>query len=152
MTARGDRLLGLVLLVLAVAYGWAAQQWPPPFGGHEAVGPQTFPTILSVVLALCSCYLIAKPDPDTHWPASRTLMELAVAVLILIAYAVLLEWLGFILSTTLAVGTLCWRMGAPVKNAYLTGFIGAVLVFVLFNHLLELSLPGGLLELERWTH
>lgn len=148
MTARGDRIFGLLLFVLAVAYGWAAQQWPAPFGGQEAVGPKTFPTILSVVLALSSIYLIAKPDPDTHWPVGRTALELVLALVILVAYALLLEPLGFVPATTLAVGTLCWRMGAGWKGAFLTGLIGAILVFVLFNNVLELSLPAGLLAFD----
>ncbi|GGX48830.1 tripartite tricarboxylate transporter TctB family protein [Saccharospirillum salsuginis] len=148
MTARGDRILGLALLVLAVAYGWAAQQWPAPFGGHEAVGPETFPTILSVVLALSSCYLIAKPDPDAHWPWGRTAIELVMAVGILVVYALVLEPLGFIPATTVAVGTLCWRMGAGPKGAFITGLVSAVVVFFLFNNLLELSLPAGLLAFE----
>jgi putative tricarboxylic transport membrane protein len=146
MTARGDRILGLGLLVLAVAYGWAAQQWPEPFGGAEAVGPETFPTILSVVLALSSLYLIAKPDPDSHWPMGRTALELLITIAVLVAYALLLESLGFIIATTGAVGVLCWRMGARPGGAFLTGLVGAVVVFLLFNNLLELSLPAGLLE------
>lgn len=145
MTAYGDRILGVGLLVIAVAYGYVAQQWPEPFGGAEGVGPETFPTVLAVVLSLSSLYLIVKPDADTHWPAGRTGLELVGAIVILIAYAALLEPLGFVISTTLAVGTLCWRMGAPLKSALLTGLISAVLVFVLFNYLLELSLPDGLL-------
>ena len=39
MTGLGDRLLGLGLMVLAVAYGWVAQQWPEPFGGAETRRP-----------------------------------------------------------------------------------------------------------------
>lgn len=148
MTARGDRLLGLGLFVLAVAYGWVAQQWPEPFGGAETVGPETFPTILSVVLALSSVYLIVKPDPDAHWPLGRTAIEIALSIVILVVYAFLLEPLGFVLATTGAVGTLCWRMGARPVPALLTGLISAVVVFVLFNNLLELSLPAGLLEFE----
>lgn len=148
MTARGDRILGLVLLVLAVAYGWVAQQWPEPFGGAEAVGPETFPTILAVVLGLSSLYLIFKPDPDAHWPVGRTALEMIIAIVVLVAYALLLEPLGFVIATTLAVGTLCWRMGARPRGAFLTGLIGAVVVFLLFNHGLELSLPGGLLEFD----
>lgn len=146
MTARGDRILGLGLLVLAVAYGWVAQQWPEPFGGAETVGPETFPTILSVVLALSSLYLIVKPDPDAHWPVGRTALELVIAIAVLVIYAFLLEPLGFVIATTGAVGTLCWRMGARPGGAFLTGLIGAVVVFLLFNNLLELSLPAGLLE------
>ncbi|MDO7642628.1 MAG: tripartite tricarboxylate transporter TctB family protein, partial [Reinekea forsetii] len=48
MTSIGDRLLGLSLLILALAYGWGAQQWPEPFGGSETVGPETFPTLLAI--------------------------------------------------------------------------------------------------------
>ncbi|MGF2733644.1 tripartite tricarboxylate transporter TctB family protein [Marinobacter sp. DUT-1] len=148
MTGFGDRILGLGLLVLAVAYGWAAQQWPEPFGGAESVGPETFPTILSVVLVAGSLYLMIKPDPDAHWPIGKSALELVVSVVVLIVYALLLEPLGFIIATTLAVGTLSWRMGAAPKRAFLTGLISAVVVFVLFNYGLSLSLPAGLLEVN----
>lgn len=148
MTGLGDRVLGLGLLVLAVAYGWAAQQWPEPFGGAESVGPETFPTILSVVLVAGSLYLMIRPDPDAQWPIGKSALELVVSVLVLVVYAFLLEPLGFIVSTTLAVGTLSWRMGAAPKRAFVTGLISAVVVFVLFNYGLSLSLPAGLLEVE----
>ncbi|MAL99015.1 tripartite tricarboxylate transporter TctB family protein [Hydrocarboniclastica marina] len=148
MTCLGDRILGIGLLVLAVAYGWAAQQWPEPFGGAEAVGPETFPTILAVVLAVSSLYLIVKPDPDTDWPWGRTAGELLLAVGILVLYALLMESLGFAIATTGAVGALCWRMGARPQMALLVGLISAVVVFVTFNYGLSLALPAGLLEIE----
>lgn len=143
MTARGDRILGLCLLVLAVPYGWVAQHWPEPFGGAETVGPETFPTLLAIVLAISSLYLIAKPDPDSSWPTGRTALEMLLAVVILVVYALALEPLGFIASTTLAVGTLSWRMGARPGPAYLTGLLAGVVVFVVFNYGLSLSLPAG---------
>lgn len=148
MTGLGDRFLGLGLLVLAVAYGWVAQQWPEPFGGAETVGPETFPTILAVVLAAGSIYLMIKPDPDARWPLGKTALELVVSLVVLVVYALLLEPLGFVISTTLAVGVLSWRMGAPVRSAFLTGLSSAVVVFVLFNFGLSLNLPAGLLEVN----
>ncbi|MBU2953832.1 tripartite tricarboxylate transporter TctB family protein [Marinobacter sp. F3R08] len=148
MTGLGDRILGLGLLVLAVAYGWAAQQWPEPFGGAETVGPETFPTILAVVLAAGSLYLMVKPDPDAQWPLGKSAFELVVALVVLVVYALLLEPLGFVIATTLAVGTLSWRMGAAPKPAFITGLLSAVVVFVLFNYGLSLSLPAGLLEVH----
>ncbi|WP_104203610.1 tripartite tricarboxylate transporter TctB family protein [Billgrantia saliphila] len=141
-----DRIFGVLLLVLAVAYGWGASQFPEPFGGSEAIGPETFPYLLAVVLALSSLYLIVRPDPDNAWPWSRTGVELIIAVVVLVFYAMLLQPLGFILSTTLAVGTLCWRMGARPLNAYLVGAASGVVVFLLFNFALDLSLPLGLLS------
>ncbi len=148
MTSLGDRILGLGLLVLAVAYGWAAQQWPEPFGGAEAVGPETFPTILAVVLVAGSLYLMIKPDPDARWPLGKSALELVISLLVLVVYALLLEPLGFVIATTLAVGTLSWRMGAAPRRAFLTGLVSAVVVFVLFNYGLSLSLPAGLLEVN----
>ncbi|TDR50981.1 putative tricarboxylic transport membrane protein [Halomonas ventosae] len=141
-----DRTFGILMIVLAVAYGWGATQLPAPFGGSEAVGPETFPLLLSVVLGLSSLYMIVRPDPDNAWPWSRTGIELVVAVVVLILYAMLLQPLGFILSTTLAVGTLCWRMGSAPVRAYLTGAASGVVVFLVFNFALDLALPLGVLS------
>lgn len=145
MTGMGDRILGLCLLVLAVAYGWVAQQWPEPFGGAEGVGPETFPTMLAIVLVVGSLYLMIKPDADAQWPVGRSALELVISIIVLVVYALLLEPLGFIISTTLAVGVLSWRMGAPPKGSFVTGLVSAVVVFGLFNYGLSLSLPNGLL-------
>lgn len=148
MTSFGDRILGLGLLVLAVAYGWAAQQWPEPFGGAETVGPETFPTMLAVVLVAGSLYLMIRPDPDAQWPVGKSAVELLISLVVLVVYTLLLEPLGFVIATTLAVGTLSWRMGAAPRPAFLTGLLSAVVVFVLFNYGLSLSLPAGLLEVH----
>ncbi|MDW5377234.1 tripartite tricarboxylate transporter TctB family protein [Halomonas sp. HP20-15] len=133
------------MLVLAVAYGWGATQFPEPFGGAESVGPETFPQVIAVVLALSSLYLIVKPDPDNAWPRGRIALELTIAVLVLIAYTLLLEPLGFILATLLAVGTLCWRMGAAPVRAFVTGGVAGVAVYLLFTFALDLALPLGVL-------
>jgi len=144
--AINDRIFGVLMIVLAVAYGWGASQFPEPFGGTEAVGPDTFPMLLAVVLALSSLYMVVRPDPDNAWPWSRTGLELIIAVVVLVLYAMLLQPLGFILSTTLAVGTLCWRMGARAARSYIAGAVAGAAVFLLFNFALDLSLPLGLLE------
>ncbi|MGQ7249359.1 tripartite tricarboxylate transporter TctB family protein [Halomonas sp. V046] len=142
-----DRFFGVLLIILAVAYGWGASQFPEPFGGgSEAIGPETFPYLLATTLGIASLYLMLRPDPDNAWPWSRTGVELIVAVIVLVLYAGLLEPLGFIVSTTLAVGTLCWRMGARPLKAFVTGALSGVVVFVIFNFLLDLQLPLGLLS------
>lgn len=146
MSMFNDRVFGVLMIVLAVAYGWAATQFPEPFGGTEVVGPETFPQLLAVVLTLSSLYMVVRPDPDNAWPWSRTGVELVVAVIVLALYAGLLEPLGFIVSTTLAVGTLCWRMGARPLKAFVTGALSGVVVFIIFNFLLDLQLPLGLLS------
>ena len=102
--------------------------------------------VLMIVLAISGLYLIVRPDPDNAWPWSRTGIELIIAVVVLVLYAMLLQPLGFIISTALAVGTLCWRMGAPPINAYITGVVSGVVVYFLFSFALDLALPLGLLS------
>lgn len=143
MNGLNDRIFGLGLFVLAIAYGVSAFYFPEPFAGSEMVGPATFPKLLAVVLALCSVYLVARPDPDNPWPSARTGFELALAVIVLVAYTLALVPLGFIIATTLAVGTLIWRMGAPIVRAYGVGLAAGVVVYFLFTALLSLPLPAG---------
>ncbi|ANG64453.1 tricarboxylic transporter [Marinobacterium aestuarii] len=142
-----DRALGLVGVALAVAYGWGATRFPEPFGGAEIVGPETFPIILSVILTVTSLYLVFRPDPDHRWPARRTAADMGIAIVTLILYTALIEPLGFIIATTLAIGTLSWRMGARAKLSYLIALVSGSVIFLLFNQVLELSLPLGVLEI-----
>ncbi|RKQ97092.1 putative tricarboxylic transport membrane protein [Kushneria sinocarnis] len=148
MSFLNDRIFGVLMLLLAVAYGWQAQQIPVSFGGGGPVGPSTFPTLLAVVLALTSLYLMVRPDPDNAWPLGRTLLEMIIAVLVLIVYTLTLEPIGFPIATTLGVAILCWRMGAPLLRAGLVGVCGAAIGYALFNYGLELTLPAGLLEFQ----
>ncbi|SFU32544.1 tripartite tricarboxylate transporter TctB family protein [Halomonas korlensis] len=141
-----DRIFGILMIVLAVAYGWGTTQFPEPFGGSEAVGPDTFPRLLAIVLGLSSLYMVVRPDPDNAWPWSRTGIELIIAVVVLVLYAMFLQPLGFIISTTLAVGTLCWRMGSRPVKAYIIGAISGVVVYLVFNFALDLALPLGVLS------
>ena len=148
MKLNGDRLLGLFLFVLALAYGWGARQWPEPFGSHEAVGPDTFPTILAIAMAFASLALMFKPEPNNEWPMGKTLLELVYAIVALFAYAMLMEPLGFIISTFFTVAFLAWRMGAKLKPAAAIALGCGIGVFLLFNNLLDLPLPLGLLEMS----
>ncbi|OIN12190.1 tripartite tricarboxylate transporter TctB family protein [Oceanisphaera psychrotolerans] len=140
-----DRVLGLVGLILAVFYGLGAQEFQPAFGGGGAIGPSAFPTLLAVLLAISSIYLMVKPDPDESWPPLKTLGELAIILGVLIGFVLILEWVGFILSAGLAVSLLAWRMSAKPKPAAMVGFSSSVFMFALFTYGLDLALPGGTL-------
>jgi putative tricarboxylic transport membrane protein len=144
----GDRILGILMLLLAVSYGWEASQFPEPFGGAEAVGPETFPLLLAVILGVSSLYLIVKPDQDQPWPGVRTLLDLGFVLAVLAIFSAMLAPVGFVISTTLMVGVLCWRMGARPLPSVLTGVSSAVVVYLLFNFVLELHLPAGILKLS----
>jgi putative tricarboxylic transport membrane protein len=138
-----DRLTGLVLLALAVAYGVTAGGYQAMIG--DPLGPAIFPIVLAVPLGLLSVYLILRPDPGADWPRGRTLLKQAIALVAFVAYAYLLEPLGFVVSTLLAVVALGWLLGARLRDAGLAGLGISVVLFVLFNNLLHLPLPAGVL-------
>lgn len=142
-----DRVFGMLMLILAVAYGWEATQFPEPFGGSESVGPETFPIILSFFLGISAIYMMLRPDPDEAWPVMPMLIELAGIVLAILAFAWAIEPLGFIPAAIAIVTYLAWRMGADIKRSLIIGVTSSVAIFLIFNNVLELALPLGLLEL-----
>lgn len=141
-----DRVFGMLMLILAVAYGWEATQFPVPFGGHESVGPETFPIMLAIILGISSIYLIVRPDPDEKWAPVAMLLELSIVVFSMLAFAWAIEPIGFMPAAALVVSFLSWRMGASIVKSLITGVASSVIVFFLFNYVLELALPLGLLE------
>jgi len=140
-----DRLAGLVLLVLAVAYGVTASGFKAMIG--DPLGPATFPLVLAIPLGLLSLYLIARPDPEPDWARGRALLKQALALIVFVAYADLLEPLGFIVASVLAVALLGWLLGARLWQSGAAGLGIAVVLFLLFNNLLGLPLPAGVLAM-----
>ncbi|MNI75442.1 Tripartite tricarboxylate transporter TctB family protein [compost metagenome] len=72
--------------------------------------------------------------------------RIALMMAFTVAYAFLFQWLGFIIATSLMtvfVGRLF--SGGWVKCA-IGGVVMSVLFFLLFDKVLDVVLPGGLLE------
>ena len=139
-----DRLTGLALLALAVAYGVTAGGYQAMIG--DPLGPAVFPIALAIPLGALSLYLIVRPDAEPDWPRGRTLLNQGLALVAFVAYAYLLEPLGFLVSTFLAVMVLGWLLGARLWQAGAAGVAIAVVLFVLFDSLLGLPLPSGVLD------
>ena len=134
-----DRILGLVILGLAIWYGWTAGSYEASFG--DPLGPAAFPQMLAVPTALLSLLLILRPDPDPVWAERRQGLFQVVTIGVLIAYAFFLEDLGFVLATTIAVIAMSRLLGASWLKSAISGAVMAVGLFVLLDTLLGLPLP-----------
>ncbi|MEP2704078.1 MAG: tripartite tricarboxylate transporter TctB family protein [Roseibium sp.] len=137
-----DRIFGVVGLVLAFGYAWAALIIEESFLS-DAVGPKAFPLIIAGVLALSSLAIIAKPDTAPDWPTLSRLMEVAMAVLVMILYAIMLPELGFVFATALAATYLTWRLGSTPVSSVIAGSLTSVGIYVIFHLVLGLSLAKG---------
>jgi putative tricarboxylic transport membrane protein len=139
-----DRILGAVCVAAAIAMGVAAQGYAAQIS-YEPVGPRAFPMLLAVLIGLAGLWLVIRPsDHSAAVEAGRLPMLLATAAAALV-YAYLFQWLGFPLATAL--------MAVPVGMAFggnwwksLLGGIGLGLgFFLLFDKMLDVVLPSGLL-------
>ena len=137
-----DRVFGVVGLLLAAFYIWQATLTQVSFIS-DPVGPKAFPIIIGGVLALASAVVILRPDPEPQWPAFNRIFEIAMATAVMVAYAMLLPRLGFIIATVFATAYLSWRLGTTPFKAMIAGVATSLGIYAVFHLILGLSLARG---------
>ncbi|HSM19270.1 MAG TPA: tripartite tricarboxylate transporter TctB family protein [Hyphomicrobiales bacterium] len=137
-----DRLLGVVCLALAAFLIWRATLVELSFI-VDPLGPKAFPIIIGGVLGLAGLYPLLKPDPQLAWPGAGGFIEIAIAVIVLIAYALLLPEVGFVVTTAVAASILGWRLGSRPLMAAIAGTSISLGIYVIFHLILGLSLARG---------
>jgi putative tricarboxylic transport membrane protein len=140
-----DRIFGLVVLMVALAYIAGATQIQSSFLS-DPLGPKAFPILIGAVAAICALVLMLRPDADPDWPALRTFGALAVAVAAMVGYAYTLKPLGFLLPTAATAAILSYQISPRPVPALLTGVGLSVGLFALFKYALGLglvALPAG---------
>ncbi len=137
-----DRLLGAVCVVASAAMAWAAQDYAAAIS-YEPVGPRAFPLLLAVGLGLSGLWLVLRPTAgsaafsDVPWKATALC---AAAVLV---YALLFQWLGFALATTLMALPVGMAFGGSWKQSLAGGAALGLVLFLLFDKVLDVVLPTG---------
>lgn len=134
-----DRIFGVVVLLLAGFYIWAATIIPDSFI-MDVVGPRTFAIIIGVVGIICALVFIARPDQNPAWPSMKKFAELGAAVVVMSIYAGMLPVVGFLIATFFATAYLSWRLGSKPVGSLITGFFTSVGIYVVFRLILGLSL------------
>ncbi|MFC4115866.1 tripartite tricarboxylate transporter TctB family protein [Nonomuraea zeae] len=145
----GFLLAALVVLAQAVAI--------PQGNGYQAVGPRAFPLLVGgglAVVAVIGVVQAFRPgaagaresEPDeagsTHWPSVLWLVGA------LAGYALLLVPAGYWQTTTVFFVAVARVLGSrrPVRDV-LVGLVLALATYFLFDRLLGISLPPGLIRL-----
>lgn len=136
-----DRIFGLFMMVLALGYILSAMGIQTSFMS-DPVGPRVFPYLVAGVVMLCSLSLILRPDPNADWPRGVMLAKMAFSVVLLIAYALMIRPLGFILPTVIVAGLLSYQINPRPVPAALSGLGLGIGLYVLFKVILGLGLKG----------
>ncbi len=139
-----DRLLGVVCILAAACMAWSAQSYAAAFS-YEPLGPRAFPLLLAVLLAAGGAWLVFKPSPAADQYVSVPFKRVGVCLVAVFLYALCFEHLGFPLATALMTIPLGLAFGGTLLKSALTGVVLGVSLFFLFDRLLDVVLPAGLL-------
>ena len=141
MSRLSDRIFGLVVIVVALAYIASALQIQASFLS-DPVGSKTFPVLVASIAAICGGVMILRPDEEPDWPEGWTLLSIVICVLLLIGYSYALKPLGFLLPTAVAAGVISYQISPRPLFAVVSGVGLSVGLFVLFKFVLGLGLLG----------
>lgn len=141
-----DRILGGVCVIAAAGMAWAAKDYAAAIS-YEPVGPRAFPLLLSALMAIGGAWLVLKPSPGAggfDWAHARLIGLSALAIVV---YALLFQWLGFTLATALMAVPVGMAFGGTWWKCLLGGAGLGLGLFLLFDKLLDVVLPTGLLSI-----
>ncbi len=142
-----DRISGGVVICLATAILWQARSLP--LGKISAPGPGFFPTVIAMVLLVLALLLIltgAGKKEKTIFTDKRAAGRVLLVFLFLVAYILLLEYLGFAVTSFLFMAALFITVTQRKwYSALLWSFAATGFAYVLFEILLKSNLPKGVL-------
>ncbi|MCJ8337431.1 MAG: tripartite tricarboxylate transporter TctB family protein [Pseudomonadales bacterium] len=150
MTIAKNRIGGLIFLALSLAYGYSTTLIPMyPGDEYEVFTAKTLPAVLAIIGVILSLALLfgsrdeQKSElPKLDWVIAAKLMAL------MVAYGLVLEFLGFLIATTLFLICGYWLLGERRKT--LMFFCSLPLVTVFWYGLTQLLgiylAPGAVLQ------
>ncbi len=139
------RLFSAIWLLFCVWLAVLAWGFQAPFA-YDPVGPRAYPLLLLALMGAGSLWLLIKPGlliQQLHVPSA---LRATLCVLALLAYALLFEPLGFILSTALVGFALGVLFTGRLVPCAISGVLMGLLLYGLFDYLLDVPLPLGLFE------
>lgn len=139
-----DRILGAVCVAAAAGMAWTAQGYAAAIS-YEPVGPRAFPLLLAGLLALTGLWLVVKPAPGGEGLKLAQVKLIGIGALALVTYALLFETLGFPVATAAMAVPVGMAFGGSWKQSLAGGAALGVALFLLFDKLLDVVLPSGVL-------
>jgi putative tricarboxylic transport membrane protein len=140
-----DRVLGGICVAAAVAMAAAASQYVSEIS-YEPVGPRAFPMLLAVLIGIAGLWLVIRPSDHSAAVAAGRGAALVGCIVATVIYTVLFQALGFTLATALMAVPVGVAFGGDWRRS-LVGGIGLGLGFyLLFDKVLDVVLPTGLLS------
>lgn len=147
----GDRALGVLTLLAGMALFIASRQFSPIPG--QKYGAETLPAVIAGLAMLVGIWLIvqglvtergAPLAVALDWAGEpRTWGKLLATALLIVAYILVVDRLGFALSSVILVAAMMLLTGARPLTGLLISVIAVIVVQLAFGKMLLVPLPRG---------
>ena len=116
---------------------------------YDVVGPKAFPILLMGLICASALYLTLRPTVfferiELGWDKPMVI-NLALCAVAMTLYAALFEWLGFIIATALMTMMLGRLFNGKTIPTAVTALLLSSTMYYLFDQVLDVQLPQGLL-------
>lgn len=139
-----DRKYAVAMLVLSIIYCVSAFSLDADF---NPVNEKFYPFALSILMIISSIGLFIWPSPHTtSWPKERNLQKIGISFCAILLYCFVLNKIGFIICASVLMGILMWVYEAKRKWIAPVSIVTAISFYIVFDRLLGLNLPTGLLR------
>lgn len=145
-----DLVAGVTLILFSLWVIWEAQKFAAAAARFRGISPALFPTMLAGGVILLSCIMIVRGlrkgrdwqfTFDFHHPNSTIALGLVVGTAL---YALVLEFLGFLLATTLyTLVFIIWMRGAKPLRALIISCVAVGAIYFVFHTLMFVPFPSG---------
>ncbi|MFQ3620533.1 MAG: tripartite tricarboxylate transporter TctB family protein [Spirochaetales bacterium] len=150
-------LIGIICLTVSVVILSITPSFPQGKANIGLTGPAFFPDLLAIVFIGCGLYQIVhgiikkKEYPPLTFSSLKHLFDKKetrtayFVILLVVGFIFLLDWLGFLLTTSIFLLLFMGRLGVPKLQNLLYTFIFTLTIYLLFGYLFTISLPSGIL-------
>lgn len=106
-----------------------------------------YPMALSLGMIGMSILLMIFPSNKTAtWPSWPQIKQILFLVLVILVYSLALAHVGFLILASILMGVCMWLFGAKPKWIVPTSVVVSVSFYLVFDRLLGLNLPAGILN------
>ena len=140
-----DRFLGFFAMILAGSMAVGGWGYAAPVD-YEPVGPRAFPLLLALCMVVCGLWLALRSGEAVQWPRGTQLRHISVCSGAILVYALLFQLLGFVIATALVVLPLGRIFGGSWRQCALYGAGLGVVLYLLFDKVLDVVLPLGVIN------
>jgi hypothetical protein len=144
MNLINDRKYAIVMLIFSMIYCYSALSLDADF---DPTQEKYYPFVLSIAMIILSLGLLVWPSPHTtSWPNGKNLRKIGLTFCAILVYSLVLHKVGFLISASVLMGICMWVFEANCKWIVPVSVIVAFSFYILFDRLLGLNLPAGILN------